>query len=164
MVKRIFRSPLPIRPDDLSSPALFFRASPFAAQLVWPTSAQAGPSPGHHLALATEATTALPLRCRTTRRGRPPSLTRMERNRRAARLPSLSHTSSTPHRLPSPIQCRNRWGLKIHRHQPPPLPLHCTTPLHLVPLSTSPLCASTRPTPSTTTVVRSTLSPNLPHH
>jgi hypothetical protein len=40
----------------------------------------------------------------------------------AALPPSLSRTSLAPHQLPSPIQCRNRWGLKIHRRWPPPLP------------------------------------------
>jgi hypothetical protein len=101
---------------------LFFCASLAVARPAWPTSAQAGPSPGRHLPLATEATAALPSRCRTTHHHRPPSRTRMERNRSAAWPPSLSRTSSTPHRLLSRIQCRNRRGLKIHRRRPPPLP------------------------------------------
>jgi hypothetical protein len=99
-----------------------FRASPSAARPVWPTSAQAGPSPGRCLPSTTEATTALPSCRRTVRRHQPPSHTQMELNRSAAQPPSLSHTSSVPHRLPSPIQCKNRRGLKIHRRRPPPLP------------------------------------------
>jgi hypothetical protein len=108
IVKRNFCSPLPIRPDGFSSPALFlfiFRAGPSKARLVLPTSAQAGPSPGRHLPSATEATATLPSRRHNTCRRRPPSRTRMEQNQSTARLPSLSRTSSVPHRLPSPIQC-----------------------------------------------------------
>jgi hypothetical protein len=124
-VKRIFCSPLPIRPDGLSSPAhffLFFCAGPAAAQPAWPTLAQTGPSPGRRLPSATEATATLPSHRHTVRHRQPPSRTRMELNRSAARPPSLSHTSSAPHRLQSPIQCRNQRGLKIHRRWPPPLP------------------------------------------
>jgi hypothetical protein len=98
----------------------------------------------------------------------------MELNRSAARPPSLSRTSSASHRLPSLIQCQNQQGLKIHLRRPPPLPStafptykrhpwHCSTPPHLIPLSAPPLCASTSPTPSTTTTIRSSLSPALPH-
>jgi hypothetical protein len=124
-VKRIFHSPLPNRPDGHNSPAhflSFFHTSPATARPAWPTSAQAGPSPGHRLPSATEATAALPSRRRTARHRQLPSCTQMELNRCAARLPSLSPTSSVPHRLPSPIQCRNQRGLNIHHRRPPPLP------------------------------------------
>jgi hypothetical protein len=72
------------------------------------------------------AAEARPTGCRLSARHRPsPSRPRTELNQTNARPPSLSRTSSAPHRLPSPIQCRNR-RVKIHCRRPPPTP-HLTS-------------------------------------
>jgi hypothetical protein len=101
-------------PKTLSQPSCqagpFGRTDPF------------GPSPGAVFHLLPRAVAARPAGCRrSARRRSSPSRTRMEPNQTAARPPSLSRTSSAPHRLPSPIQCRNRW-VKIHCRRSPPSP------------------------------------------
>jgi hypothetical protein len=150
-VKRIFRSPLPIRPDGLSSPAHFF------IFLRWPSRS---PTSVAHFGPSRPITgSSSTFDYRSHRR--PPvaplqSHTRMELNQSVARSPSLSRTSSAPHRLPSPIQCRNRRGLKIHRRQPPPRPIkgtpsttapHRTLSHFLLRLSIPPLAPHRAPPP-----------------
>jgi hypothetical protein len=96
-------------------------SSPAAAQLLPPFSAQSARrlpltdrwaypvrEPGR-LPPPARATAARLVGCRCSACRHPsPSRTRMELDRTAARPPSLSRTSSAPHRLPSPNQCRNR--------------------------------------------------------
>jgi hypothetical protein len=106
---------------------------------------------------------------------RSPSRARMEMNRSTIWPPSLSHTSSVPHRLLSPIQCRNRRVTNPPPADPlpsPPPPLqgykrhlshHSTTP-QLMPLLVSLLRASTCSTPSTAAELRSSPPPAQPHH
>jgi hypothetical protein len=77
--------------------------------------------PGH-LPPPARAAAARAVGCRRSTRHRlSPSRTQIELNRTAAWLPSLSCTSSVPHRLPSPIQSRNH-RVKIHRRRLPLTP------------------------------------------
>jgi hypothetical protein len=101
-------------------PPLFF-SSPAAAHLLPPFPAQSArrlpladrwahpiSEPGR-LPPPARVAAARPVGCHRSARRRPSlSRTRMELDRTATPPPSLSRTSSAPHRLPSPNQCRNR--------------------------------------------------------
>jgi hypothetical protein len=90
---------LDVGPNRVCSPFSFFLGIFPRWPSSWPTLAQAGPPRAFPFPRNTQAT--------ATHSAAPPH-TWMELNRSDARLPSLSHTSSAPHQLPSLIQCQNR--------------------------------------------------------
>jgi hypothetical protein len=110
-------------PPSFSSPAAAHLLPPFPARRLPLTDRWAHPDsePGR-LPPPARAATAHPVGCRRSARRRPsPSHTRMELDRTATWPPSLSRTSSAPHRPPPRINVETD-EFKTHRRRPPPTP------------------------------------------